>query len=154
MLGLDQAEGAEAAWAELRDQAVDLGIPWPAGRSPRAGAQHLVHYFGATPAPGTSAVRPVRGRGQSPEAEAALARIVAALEELRYSRAGSDSAGTLRADCLRCEAALGDGSTRPARRRAEWLPASLWRRPVTPEQPGDDDATVLVSASGVVDHVG
>ncbi|MGI8522888.1 MAG: transglutaminaseTgpA domain-containing protein [Nocardioides sp.] len=148
------ADGAEAVWAELRDQAVDLGIPWPPGRSPRAGAHHLVHYFGATPAEGVSAVRPVRGRGQAPEAEDALDRIVAALEVLRYARSGADSAGSLREDGLRCEAALGHGSTRAARRRAEWLPASLWRRPVAPDQPGDDDAATLVSASGVVDHVG
>jgi len=141
-------------WAELRDEAVDLGIPWPPGRSPRAGAHHLVHYFGATPAEGAAALRPVRGRGQAPEAEEALERIVAALEVLRYSRAGSDSPGSLHADCLRCEEALRDGSTRAARRRAEWLPASLWRRLPEPEQPGEDDASVLVSASGVVDHVG
>ena len=40
-------EGPEPAWIELRDTVVDLGLSWPAGRSPRETGSHLVHYFGA-----------------------------------------------------------------------------------------------------------
>ena len=37
----------EPVWAELRDTAVDLGVPWPRDRSPRATRDVLVDHLGA-----------------------------------------------------------------------------------------------------------
>ena len=62
------AGGAEEAWAELRDSAIDLGVSWPAGRSPHETGHHLAAWFGPEP-DGPPPVRPPRGRGLSPGAE-------------------------------------------------------------------------------------
>src|SRR5262249_8879907 len=73
------AGGAEDAWAELRDTAVDLGVSWPTGRSPRETGACVSASFGAEP-DGPPPVRPARGSGLAPDAERALDRIVLALE--------------------------------------------------------------------------
>jgi hypothetical protein len=54
----DPAEAAPAAWAELRDTAIDLRVPWDDGRSPRQVATSLVEVPGACRVAGD---RPVRG---------------------------------------------------------------------------------------------
>ena len=145
-------EGPEPVWIELRDTVVDLGLTWPAGRSPRETGAHLVHYFGRPVGTDTSD-RPRHGADVSPEGEVALHRIVSTIEQQRYARPGTDQAAILKADAETVIAALEGGVTRGARRRAEWLPRSLFasrRRPGRGEASKSDDMTY----TGVVDHVG
>ncbi len=117
---------AETAWAELRDSTIDLGLAWPAGRSPRAGARALARQFAAPLTP-DSPVRPIRGRETNPDAAAAIDRIVAELEYSRYAPPGhlAEEVAELRAATEACVDALRSGVSTGARRRAEWLPASL-----------------------------
>ena len=146
------AEGPEPVWIELRDTVVDLGLTWPAGRSPRETGSHLVHYFGR-PVDIDTSTRPRHGAGVAPEAEAALERIVGTIELQRYARPGSDQAAILKADAETVIAALQGGVTPGARRRAEWLPRSLFisrRRPIRSEDARREE----MPYTGVVDHVG
>ena len=145
-------EGPEPVWIELRDTVVDLGLTWPASRSPRETGAHLVHYFGRPVGTDTSD-RPRHGAGVSAEGEAALHRIVSTIEQQRYARPGTDQAAILKTDAETVMAALEGGVTRGSRRRAEWLPRSLFasrRRPGRDEASKSDD----MSYTGVVDHVG
>ena len=57
--------GAQAAWEELRDTAVDLGVIWRPGLSPRAMRTRLVEHFGAPPDSATPE-RPPRGPAANP----------------------------------------------------------------------------------------
>jgi transglutaminase-like putative cysteine protease len=145
---------AEDAWAELRDTAVDLGVGWPARRSPHDTGRLLVGWFGAEP-DGPPPVRPARGRGLAPAAEDALDGIVDTLERVRYARVAADVPGALADDVHTCIAALEHGSTRSALRRAHWMPRSVFAHG------GGDSAQAVagrqaeaVAAGGVVDHVG
>ena len=117
---------AEAAWAELRASAIDLGVAWPTGRSPRAAATLLQRSFGAPLGPDTPA-RPETGARTNPEAVEALGRIVQALEESRYSPAPTytPDVDELRSLVGTCVSALQGGATSQARLRATWLPASV-----------------------------
>ena len=145
-------EGPEPVWIELRDTVVDLGLTWPAGRSPRETGAHLVHYFGRPPGTDTES-RPRHGADVSPEAEHALRRIVATIEQQRYSRPGSEQAAILKADAETVIASLLGGVGRATRRRAEWLPRSLFvtqRRPRRVDSGSGEEMTY----TGVVDHVG
>jgi hypothetical protein len=145
-------EGPEPVWIELRDTVVDLGLTWPAGRSPRETGSHLVHYFGR-PVGTDPASRPRQGADVAPEAELALQRIVGTIEQQRYARPGSDQAAILRADAETVIGALDGGVMAGARRRAEWLPRSLFisrRRPTRADPGGGGEMTY----TGVVDHVG
>jgi transglutaminase-like putative cysteine protease len=145
-------EGPEPVWIELRDTVVDLGLTWPVGRSPRETGSYLVHYFGRPPGEDT-ATRPRHGVDVSPEAEAALARIVSTIEHQRYAPPGRDQDAILRADAETVIGALVGGVPVRARRRAEWLPRSLVssrRRPTTSTTPTDETRY----GGGVVDHVG
>jgi transglutaminase-like putative cysteine protease len=145
---------AEDAWAELRDSAVDLGVLWPAGRSPRDTGRLLVGWFGAEP-DGPPPVRPARGRGLAPEAEDALDRIVHALEHVRYARFADDVPGALADDVRTCIEALEHGSNRRALRRAAWMPRSVFVRGSSASaQAVRDRQPQVVAAGGVVDHVG
>jgi transglutaminase-like putative cysteine protease len=146
------ADPAEAAWWELRDTAVDLGVRWPFGRSPRAGAALLAGSFAAPTTP-DSPERPVRGPQTNPEAVEALERIVQALELSRYAPAGQPVAATeaMRACTEVCAEALRAGATPRARRTALWWPRSVLfgsargqAAPVTRVRPGQ----------GVVDNLG
>lgn len=146
------AGSPEEVWAELRDTAIDLGVPWPADRSPRATRDVLAEHLGA-PVTSTTPDRPPHGPHVAPEGVAALDRLVLALELLRYSRTGQVPAGTARREDARiCLDALAGGAPRSARRRALWWPRSVLtasartRRPATP--------TVETRYGGVVDHVG
>ena len=144
---------AEAAWAELRACATDLGVAWPAGRSPRAAGALLQRSFGAPLSPSTPA-RPETGPRTNPEAVAALDQIVRALEESRYSPAPAFTPDVeeLQALVATCVAALQGGVTSRARLRATWLPASVLtlRRGVI-QRP---TLTRVRSTQDVVDHVG
>lgn len=117
----------ELVWTELRDSAIDLGHPWPRGRSPRATGDWMVDLFGAPVGPHTPE-RPPRGPQLAPEAVGALDRIVRTLELQRYSRAGVPvDPVRLRADAETCLDALAGGAARNARRRATWWPRSVLR---------------------------
>ena len=145
---------AEDAWAELRDSAIDLGVSWPAGRSPHETGHHLAAWFGPDP-DGAPLVRPPRGRGLAPDAEDALDRIVLTLEQVRYAREPHDDPGALAGDVETCIAALEHGSMRSALRRAQWLPRSLFggRRRAAARAARDREPEA-VAAGGVIDHVG
>ncbi len=143
----------ELIWTELRDTAVDLGVPWASGRSPRATHEVLLGYLGEPVGPHTLE-RPPRGSHISPESEAALGRIVTHLERLRYSRSPVvPDRARLRSDAETVLASLAGGSTRATRRRATWWPRSVLdlsvRRPAR-TAPG----TVEARYGGIVDHAG
>ena len=142
--------GAEEWWAELRDTAVDLSVPWLEGRSPREIRDLLAPWLGDPGA--TDVERPRHGAEVAPEAAAALDRIVHAVELGRYSRHGS-SATANRADAELCLAALHAGASRSARRRAEWWPRSVLSRAHRAGQ-SPPPGSVQVRHGEVVDHVG
>ena len=145
--------GAQVAWEELRDTAVDLGIIWRPGLSPRAMRARLVEHFGAPPDSGTPE-RPPRGPAANPRAVDALDRIVHEVELLRYARTpGSPDANGLRFDTELCGSALAGGATRAARRRAVWWPRSLFSRPSRPRR-GSSGNEPTMSHGVLVDHVG
>jgi len=146
--------GAEDAWAELRDSAVDLGVAWPPGRSPHETGHRLAAWFGTEP-DGPPPVRPPRGRGLNPAAEYSLDQIVHTLERVRYARAADDVPGSLAEHVLVCVSALEQGSPHSAIRRAEWWPRSLVsRRGAVTSRRTPDREPEATSAGGVVDHVG
>jgi transglutaminase-like putative cysteine protease len=144
--------GAEQAWAELRDTAVDLGVGWPSHRSPHETGYLLAAWFGPEP-DGAPLVRPPRGRGLARGAEDALDRIVLTLERVRYARYADDLPGALAEDVRTCITSLEHGSTRATLRRARWLPRSLFGsgRAAMADLEREPEA---VAAGGVVDHVG
>jgi transglutaminase-like putative cysteine protease len=147
------AGGAEAAWAELRDSAIDLGVSWPNGRSPHETSERLAGWFGPEP-DGAPAVRPPRGHGLAPAAESALDRIVLMVEQVRYARSADDVAGALADDVRTCVAALEHGSTGSALRRARWLPRSVFSSRRGTDLTALQREPEAVSPGGVVDHVG
>jgi transglutaminase-like putative cysteine protease len=100
------ADIAHAAWDELRVAAVDFGLPWRAGDSPRAAGRRLL---GARPLDETTA--------------AALARIVRAEELARYAPVPGPATG-LRDDARSVRAALAARAGRRDRWRARVLPPS------------------------------
>lgn len=120
---------AETAWAELRDTTVDLGLPWPTGRSPRAGGAALAARFAAPLGP-DSPERPERGPETNPEASAALAAIVADLEHSRYAEPDGREIDVALAQerAELCAVALRSGVSDRARRRATWWPRSVVSR--------------------------
>jgi transglutaminase-like putative cysteine protease len=145
--------GAEAAWAELRDSALDLGVAWPMSRSPHETGYLLSAWFGPEP-DGPPLTRPPRGRGIAPGAEDALDRIVLTLERVRYARYADDAPGALADDVRTCITALEHGCTRRTLRRARWLPRSLFGRGRRASLAELQRTPEAVAAGGVVDHVG
>ncbi|WP_028656652.1 transglutaminase family protein [Nocardioides sp. J54] len=128
--------GPDELWAELRATALDLGIPWPEGRSPREVGAVLVDHLADPDAQPVE--RPRTGPFEAPEATAALERLVDTVERTRYARPGSRSAVAVadrtatESDAALVTASLSAGVTPRARRRAQWLPRSVWstwRRP-------------------------
>jgi hypothetical protein len=105
----DDRQRARAAWLELLDDLTDHQVAWSASQSPRA----LGNRLAAT----------VR---LSPEAAAALTRIVHATERARYARDAADSA-TLRADTDLVRREVAAGSSRSRRWRSRLLPPSSLR---------------------------
>ena len=148
------AGGPEDAWLELRDTVRDLGMLWPRSRSPRQTADVLVRWFGAPPDEHT-AERPRRGPETNPVAVDAIDRIVLALELSRYAERAPGPDGSWSADAEECVLALTGGTTARARRRAEWVPRSLFARErVTATSPADVTEDDSKASAGVVDHVG
>ncbi|MDO7869334.1 transglutaminase family protein [Nocardioides jiangxiensis] len=98
----------EAWWAELHATATDLGLAWPAGRSPRATAHAIAPHLGA---------------GQQTAAHEALDRVVTTLELRRYASAGTGTATS--DDVATCSDALRSASERRVARRATWWPRSV-----------------------------
>jgi transglutaminase-like putative cysteine protease len=140
----------EEIWAELRDTAIDLGVPWPEGRSPRDTRRVLVDHLGR-PVDSTSPDRPAHGPDVAPEGLAALNRVVLDLERLRYSRSPAEpDRDRLRADGRACVASLAGGAPRAARRRATWWPRSVLAFVV--RAPRAAAPTVEARYGGVVDH--
>ncbi|MFC5178938.1 transglutaminaseTgpA domain-containing protein [Nocardioides taihuensis] len=145
----------EVAWAEIRDTAVDLRVPWRAARSPRETRDHLARYLGH-PLSDRTPERPARGPDVSPAAAAALDRLAHALELSRYAREGGAYArgadDALVADLQTVLDSLVGGAPRRARRAAEWWPRSVLSRrtPAGPRAMSPEP----VGAGGVVDHVG
>ena len=98
---------AEAAWAELRDSARDLGLPWHASLTPRGTARELRPRLAA-----------------DPTALAALDTLVGFVERSRYARTAGDVPDARVAVDTVTEA-LRRGVGRTTRWRAVLLPASL-----------------------------
>ena len=143
--------GPEEAWVELRDTAIDLGVPWPVGRSPRATRDLLVDHLGAPLGPNT-ADRPAHGPTVAPAAVRALDRLVLAVELLRYARPGTSAdAVRVRADVEILIDSLAGGAIRSARRRAHWWPRSVLTFVARPTRVAPP--TVEARYGGVVDHV-
>jgi hypothetical protein len=119
---------AEAAWSELRDTALDLGLPWDDSVTLRTRARGLAASFGE-PERSTDEYPtrvPRRGPDAAPDAARALERVVQHLERARFARHVEDRAEA-RADVALCTRALYDGASRRRRFRATWLPRSLVR---------------------------
>jgi transglutaminase-like putative cysteine protease len=104
------SDDVEAWWSELRATALDLGLAWPEGRSPRATARVVA-----------SDVAP----SSDPEARRALRRLVTAVEHDRYAATGTTDAR--REDVEAVLTALRAGSTPRVVRRARWWPRSVLR---------------------------
>jgi transglutaminase-like putative cysteine protease len=109
--GGDPRQAAEGAWGEVRATALDLRRGWYDGTTTRQQAQRLVPAMGDEPL-------------------VALETLALLVERSRYSRAGLDPS-----ECERVRELAGQvtrtmlASVDPAaRRRATWLPRSLWRR--------------------------
>jgi len=152
----------EAVWAELRDTVVDLGHPWPTGRSPHVTGDWVGRLLASATA---DPDRPRRGRDQDPEAGQALDRLVRSLERDRYAPAPATvQPGALHDDLVVIERALGRGVSGRARRRASWWPRSVLVRRTPAGTSGERVATdadespseISISAGreGLVDHVG
>ena len=97
---------AHAAWDELRITAVDFGLPWQPGDSPRAAGRRLTE---------------ARSLGE-PTADA-LARLVRAEELARYAPAPGPATG-LRDDARAVRAAIAAGAGHRRRWRVRLLPPS------------------------------
>jgi len=113
--GRPPAEVAEGAWAEIRATALDLGLGWDDGATLRQRARALVPALD-----GERGAKPARG---------ALERLVLLMERSRYSRAGLrgvEREGVLDATS-EIVASLQNRASQSVRRRATWLPASLWQ---------------------------
>jgi transglutaminase-like putative cysteine protease len=100
---------AEAAWEDLRERLADLGVRWASSWTPRALQRRLVedHALGGSP-------------------QAALGRLVTALEEARYmppSAPGPD-VDELDGDVRTVADGVAATLSRRARRRARWLPST------------------------------
>ncbi len=109
----------EAAWRELRDTCVDLGLGWDLAESPRGTAARL------------SALRDGDRVPLAEEVRAALYRLALAEERDRYAPAaswGEETGADLRVIVHGLPAVLPRG----VRLRATLLPRSLWDRPRRP----------------------
>ena len=131
------AGGPELVWAEICDTALDLGVPWSRGRSPRVTAAGLREHL----------LGPVGPQGPF----ASLEALVAGLERLRYSRSGDAGTHAWGEAGERVVEALEAGVRTHARRRAAWLPRTLLR----PTRSADVvPAGVPSTEPDLVDHVG
>lgn len=136
----------ESLWAELRDECLDHGRPWPTGRSPRGTAEIVAQWFGTA----EPEERPGHGPALNPAATAALGRLVEVLERARYARPGTvaTTEKSWTRDLARCAEAIRSGAGPRRTRLAAWWPVSLVRRPA--ERPAPLTAT---GRTDLVDHV-
>ncbi|MGZ4484782.1 MAG: transglutaminase family protein [Nocardioidaceae bacterium] len=124
------AEIAEAAWAELRATALDLGQMWDDHVTLRTRARDLSRSFGRAGHHDALGRGAWRGADADPEATDALDRLVRRLERARFARSMPAEDGLrdqVAADLDRCVAALRAGASRRSVTRATWLPVSLLR---------------------------
>jgi hypothetical protein len=93
---------------------VDLGHGWDDGATLRWRAHDLL---------------PALGEGATEDPVRSLERLVLLVERSRYSRSGlsSDAAEELVGSTRTVTAAMYDAAGRGRRRRAQWLPRSLWQ---------------------------
>ena len=127
----------EGAWSEVRATALDLDLDWDDGASLRRQAIALLAPLRRAQAEVGPGSGPGSGPGRSTsestlsegEVRARLEALVFALEQARYSRWGLDEADAATAvrNAESIIAALVAAASPRARRRATWLPASLWR---------------------------
>jgi hypothetical protein len=113
---------AEGAWAEVRATALDLRLGWDDGATLRRRARALVPALGSiTPGPDDEA----QPAGSPVEA---LERLVLLLERSRFSQHGLSVEAEHEVPALAGTviAAMTRGAKPALRRRATWLPASLW----------------------------
>lgn len=121
---------AQGAWQELRALALDHGLGWPEGASPRVQAAHL------------------RARVTSDvEAVGALRELTAFVERARYGRPGPVTAEEQRAVVAAVEqwrTLMGAAVSPRTARRARWWPPSLLDRsadvPALEEERGREPA--------------
>ena len=108
----EPGQRVEGAWAELRATTIDLRLGWDDDATLRQRARALA--------------QPVSGDLGALEA---LEGVVRGVERSRFSRGGVDSstADAVVAGVVLACAALDRCVSHRARRRATWLPASLWR---------------------------
>ncbi|HET6563194.1 MAG TPA: DUF3488 and transglutaminase-like domain-containing protein [Marmoricola sp.] len=130
----DPAEVAEAAWDELRATALDLGVRWDDTATLRRQALALVPALGPSHGPTGG------GPDETRRATGALESLALLVERARYSQHPLDEAGQEQAqeDSRTVTEVLVDVADSRTRRRARWLPASLWRgrRPVQRRRDG------------------
>ena len=111
--------GAEDAWGELRDTAIDLGLPWADDVSPRATRKLLNRCVGTQ------------------DGHVAFDRLVNAVERERYSTQAAELDPQVLRDVLE---GLREGVSPRVVRRASWWPQSVLRRrriSDTPDRPLD-----------------
>lgn len=132
--------GPEDVWGELRATVADLGGVWPSGRSPREIGVALAAQVAAVDATADKGLeRPRTGPAAAPDAANALERIVERVERSRYAREDSSAGGVATLTTTTSTTALADdaqlviealtaGVTPRARRRARWMPRSIWHR--------------------------
>lgn len=104
------APDALTAWAQLQDDATDVGFRWHPADSPRAGATHLVAW---TPLPAA--------------ARQALDTVALAAERARYAPPGSATSQHLRAEVSVVRSALQATVPPSVRLRARYAPPSTVR---------------------------
>jgi transglutaminase-like putative cysteine protease len=103
----DPLHGSAAAWAELRDTAIDLRAPWDDGRTPRQLATALVGVLGADPATSD-----------------ALRRLAQCEEQSRYAATPTASHADLRDDVAVVQSAARATRTGPQQAWARVMPRS------------------------------
>ena len=126
-------ERVEGAWAELRATAVDLGLGWDDGATLRQRARALA--------------RPLSDDLGALEA---LDSVVHAVERSRFSRrgVGAEAADAVVAGVEEVCAGLRRSVADRTRRRATWLPASVWRGRRRQVSSSDGRGTGRAGASG------
>ena len=97
---------ARAAWAEFRDDSIDLGVPWRSSDSPRTAARRVAEHLGLDGEPAR-----------------ALARIASAEERARYAPTVPDTRGISR-DSRLLRRAMASAAGAGARWKAALFPAS------------------------------
>jgi transglutaminase-like putative cysteine protease len=143
----DPALVAEAAWEELRATALDLRVPWDDSATLRRQAVALVPALGPSHGPTGG------GPDDTRRATRALESLALLVERARYSRHPLDDAGQDQAqeDARTVTGVLVDVADAGRRRRATWLPASLWRgrRKVNRRRAGDRSSRAPEQVEGV-----